>query len=260
MKGEEVSQAIISGCIPEGSPSEWGGNCGRLFGVAAGLDRLSVRSLHGARTMWPDQPETRELLDRARRGEAAAVDRLLDRHRAALRRLVQLRLDAGIRRRVDASDVVQEALLDASRRLDQYLQNPVLPFHLWLRHIALDRVADAHRRHRQAQRRSVDRERPLRLVRLPEGSSVDLAAALADPELTPASAALQHELERRFEAALGQMAEGDRDIILMRHFEHLSNQDVAGLLGLSEAAAAMRYLRALKRLRGLLLPESQDAE
>src|SRR3954468_19108733 len=177
--------------------------------------------------MWPEQPETQELLDQVRRGEAAAVDRLLDKHRPALRRLVGLRLDARLSRRVDASDVVQDALLDASRRLDQYLQHPAMPFHLWLRHIAMDRVADAHRRHRQAQRRSVDREQPVR-ANLPDASSLDLAEALIDPELTPASAALRHELEKRFDVALGQLAGADREVILLRHFEGLSNQDVAG--------------------------------
>src|SRR5262245_30387629 len=111
--------------------------------------------------MWPEPTDTQELLTRAKGGEAAAVDQLLAKHREPLRRMISLRLDAAIARRVDASDVVQDVLLEASRRLDDYLKNPAMPFHLWLRHIAKDRMIDAHRRHRQAQRRSLDREQAL---------------------------------------------------------------------------------------------------
>src|SRR3954453_16289262 len=102
--------------------------------------------------MWPDATTTQELLDRARQGAAEAVDRLLDRHREPVRRMIALRLDPDIVQRVDASDVVQEVLLEASRRLQDYLKNPALPFHVWLRQIAKDRLIDAHRRHQAAKR------------------------------------------------------------------------------------------------------------
>jgi RNA polymerase sigma-70 factor (ECF subfamily) len=204
--------------------------------------------------MAPNSPETQELLDQARRGETAAVERLLASHRDGLRRMIDRRLDPALARRVDASDIVQDVLLEASRRLNDYLHNPAMPFPLWLRHIARDRIIDAHRRHRQAQRRSLDREQPILLAAFADRSSIDLAAQLLDPEATPASAAIRHELERRLEAAVASLDEDDREIILMRHFEQLSNQDVAAVLGLSEAAASMRYLRALRRLRALLAP------
>src|SRR5690606_14440060 len=84
------------------------------------------------RRMWPDAETTQELVGQARQGNADAAGRLLDRHRESLRRLVEMRLDRRIRRRVDASDVVQEVLVEANRRLARYLENPVLPFHLWL--------------------------------------------------------------------------------------------------------------------------------
>src|SRR5436305_15082314 len=107
--------------------------------------------------MWPDARRTQDLLNQAG-SDPAAVDRLLAGHREPLRRAVELRLDPALARRVDASDIVQDVLLEANRRLREYLHNPVMPFHLWLRHLAKDRLIDAHRFHRKAQRRSLDRE------------------------------------------------------------------------------------------------------
>lgn len=205
-------------------------------------------------SMQPNSPETDELLARVRRGETAAVDPLLAAHRASLRRMINLRLDPALARRVDASDIVQDVLLEASRRLADYVRNPSLPFHIWLRHIARDHMIDAHRRHRQAQRRSLDRERPIVPAAFADRSSIELAAQFFDREATPASAAIRNELERRLRTALASLGDDDRDLILMRHFEQLSNQDVAAMLGLSEAAASMRYLRALRRLRAILAP------
>ena len=179
-------------------------------------------------------------------------NRLMDRHRDAVRRMVQLRLDHAVARRVDASDVVQDVMLEASQRLSDYLKNPGMPFHLWLRQLALDRIIDMHRRHRGAQRRSVDREQNFSGVGNDEQSAADLAALLRDAELTPAAAALRKELQARFVTALQQMDEGDREIIVMRHFEHLGNSEAAEALGLSAPAAGMRYLRAIRRLRELL--------
>lgn len=206
--------------------------------------------------MWPVSPETQELLLKAGNGEAAAVDQLLDRHREPVRRMIGMRLDPALGKRVDASDIVQEVLLEASRRLSDYLKKPDMPFHLWLRHIAKDHVIDAHRRHRLAQRRSVDREQSMRP--LADHSSLQLAAELIDRELTPATAALRRELQDRFQSVLETMDDEDRELIFMRHFEQLSNQEVATALGLSEAAASMRHLRALRKLRGLLLSDQES--
>ncbi len=202
--------------------------------------------------MWPDREDTRELIVGAHGGEETAVERLLDRHREALHRLVSMRLDRAVARRVDASDVVQEVLIEAHRRLGDYLDRTDMPFHLWLRRIALDRVIDAHRRHRVAQRRSVDRERALASPAFDDRSSVDLLHHLADQQLTPAAAAIRHELANRFQAALEQLGDGDREVLIMRHFEGLSNQEVAVALELSEPAAGMRHLRALRRLRTVI--------
>jgi RNA polymerase sigma-70 factor, ECF subfamily len=207
--------------------------------------------------VWPDPPQTQKLLDQAQNGEAEAVEQLLSTHRDPLRRMIGLRLDPALAARVDASDIVQDVLLEAHRRLSDYLRNPVMPFHLWLRHIAKDHVIDAHRRHRLAQRRSLDREQPLLPAVLADHSSFELAGQLLDGEPTPASAAIQRELQKRLDSAIAALDEDDREVILMRHAEQLSNQEVAAALELSEAAASMRYLRAVRRLREALLPGGQ---
>ncbi len=202
--------------------------------------------------MWPQSDETVQLLSGARSGDPGAVNQLMNRHRTALKRLVRLRMDRALARRVDASDVVQDVMFEASRRLDDYLRDPRIPFHLWLRQLTRDRIVDMHRRHRAAQRRSVDREEHSGAGGDGDRSSPDLAARLADHELTPAAANMRRELQERFLEAIEQLSEDDRDIILMRHFEGLGNSDVATALGLSPAAAGMRYLRALRRLREIL--------
>jgi RNA polymerase sigma-70 factor (ECF subfamily) len=192
------------------------------------------------------------LLDKARRGDGDAVNGLLERHRAAIRRMIDRRMDRAVQRRVDASDIVQDVLVEANRRLGDYLANPTMPFQLWLRHMARDRLIDAHRRHRVAATRSVDREVPLVVPDSGDQSQADLGGQIADRDLTPAAAATWHELERRFATAVDMLEESDRQIVLLRHFEHLSTAEAAAALGLSKPAAGMRYLRAMRRLRGLL--------
>src|SRR3954451_4932849 len=151
--------------------------------------------------MGSNTPETQQLLEQAKQGDAGAIERLLTAHREPLRRMIDLRLDPALAARVDASDIVQDVLLEAHRRLSDYLRNPTMPFPLWLRHIAKDHMIDAHRRHRQAQRRSLDREQPL-AARLPAESSVELAGQLLVGGPTPATEAIRHELQGRLERAL----------------------------------------------------------
>ena len=190
--------------------------------------------------MWPDTSQTQVLLTAARAGDAAARNQLLERHREALRRMIAMRMDPMISRRVDASDIVQDVLVEADRRLADYLEKARMPFHLWLRHLARDRVIDAHRMHRGAARRSPDREQSLDRPATADHSALDLAAFIRDRELTPAAAATHHELEQRFQAAIELLDENDREVILMRHFEQLTNGEVAQALDLSDAAAGMR--------------------
>jgi len=198
--------------------------------------------------MWPNQDETIELLDGAQKGDRAAVDRLLDRHRDSLHRMVECRLNQGVARRVDASDIVQEALLTASRRLADYLQNPGMPFHGWLRQLARDRLADVYRRE-LADKRNIAREQPGAPT---ERSSLNPLANISDDQLTPATTLLRKEFAQRFQQAVDQLDDDAREIVLMRHAEQLTNSQAAEILGLSEPAAGMRYLRALRQLKSIL--------
>ena len=210
--------------------------------------------------MWPDAEKTQELILGAQGGDADAVNRLLERHRESVRRMIDLRMDRKLRQRVDASDIVQDVLIDANRRLPDYLNQPAMPFHLWLRQMAQDRLIDAHRRHRVAAKRSVDREQPLAARANLDRDTIELAAQLCDPERTPAAEAAWNELQEQFSAAIEQLDEQDREVVLMRHFEKLSNSEVAESLGLSPPAASMRYLRAVRRLRAMLNDEDSLAE
>lgn len=208
--------------------------------------------------MWPEQQQTEELLVQAKEGDQSAVNQLMERHRDALRHLVRMRLDQKIQRRIDVSDVVQDVLVEANRRLATYMENPVLSFRLWLRQIARDRIIDAHRRHRVSAKRSVDREQAMASPRGYDQSSIHLASLLGDNKLTPAANALQQEMARKVEAAITQLDERDCEIIVMRHYEHLTNQEIAQALELTEPAASMRYLRAIRRLKSILQDENRD--
>ena len=192
--------------------------------------------------MWPNRDQTDRLLDDARREVPGAVDNLLKEFRGPLRRVIDARLDPAIARRVDASDIVQDVLLEANQRLTDYLKSPDMPFHLWLRHLAQDRIIDTHRRHRLAQRRSVDREQPIVPPAWADEESASLVAEMVDTERTPTSEAIRHELQRRLATAVLELSPDDQEVIHMRHQEGLSNQEVAQVLGLTEAAASMRVL------------------
>lgn len=194
--------------------------------------------------MWPEQEMTIELLEKARHGNAEAVNQLMDRHRAILVRMIQSRLHQGMARRVDASDIVQDALIEAHRRLTDFLNQSEIPFHAWLRQLAKDRLADTYRR-QLAGKRSISRDQSL-----PGRSvSMNLNDLFPDQQLTPAAQLIQQEFEVQFHEILELMNDETREILLMRHSEQLSNQQAAEVLGISEAAAGMRYLRALRQLK-----------
>jgi RNA polymerase sigma-70 factor (ECF subfamily) len=179
--------------------------------------------------------------------------RLLERHRARLRKLVALRLDPRLQGRVDPSDVIQEACLDAARRMPEYEREPErMPFYLWLRFLVGQRILELHRRHLGAQARDVGREVSLYRGPMPEASSAAIAAQLIGRLTSPSQAAIRAERKLRLQEALNQMDPIDREVLVLRHYEQLSNNEVALVLGLDKFAASKRYARALIRLKDLL--------
>jgi RNA polymerase sigma-70 factor (ECF subfamily) len=203
--------------------------------------------------MSDESDELRQLLRRAGEADGAALGALFDRHRDRLRRMVQVRMDRRLQGRLDASDVLQEAYLEASRCLADYLRNPAMPFFLWLRVLTGRKLLALHRHHLGTHMRAAGREVSLHRGAMPEASSASLAAQLLGRQATPSQEVLRAELQLRIEGALNGMEDLDREILALRHFEHLSNAEAAEVLGISQAAASNRFIRALKRLRALLL-------
>jgi RNA polymerase sigma-70 factor (ECF subfamily) len=195
---------------------------------------------------------TSRLLHEAAAGDPRAWEALLTRHRERLRRMVALRLDPRLQGRIDPSDVLQESYLEASTRLAEYLRNPAQPFYLWLRFLTGMRLAKMHRHHLGTQMRAAGREVALHRGGLPQTSSAALAAQLLGRDTAPSAAAVRAELKVRLQEVLNNMEPMDREILALRHFEQLSTAEAAQVLGIKEAAAGKRYIRALERLRDLL--------
>ena len=195
-----------------------------------------------------DSAETQNLLNQLRSGDAEALDRLFAKHQEYLRRVVELRLDRKLRTRVDPSDVVQETHLEVAGRIDDYLRRRPMSFRLWLRKTAHERLLMLHRRHVDAQQRALGRE-----VSLPDRSSIALAQQLLAGGPSPSQQARRRETAGKVREAVEHLPEADREIILMRNFEELTNQEVAELLQIDSAAASKRYGRALLRLRNVLV-------
>jgi RNA polymerase sigma-70 factor (ECF subfamily) len=192
------------------------------------------------------------LLDRAAAGDPEGWRALLDRDRDRLRRMVALRMDRRLQGRIDPSDVIQDAHVEAMARLPEYLRESNLPFFLWLRLIVGQRLNILHRRHLGAQARDVGREVRLYQGALPEATSAALVARLLGHLTRPSEAAVRAERKIRIQTALNAMDQLDREILALRHFEQLSNGEAAQALGLSKSTASKRYLRALQRLKEIL--------
>jgi RNA polymerase sigma-70 factor (ECF subfamily) len=199
----------------------------------------------------PTAPDTDQLLDRANHGDGTARQQLLTRHRQRLRKMIALRLDRRLAARVDPSDVVQEALAEADRKLADYLRDRPLPFYPWLRQIAAERLAKLHHRHLHAGKRNARREEP-GVLNLPDESALQLAGRLISPESSPSKQLLRRELRQRVQDALARLAERDRDVLVLRYLEQLSTKQTAEVLGITDGAVKTRHLRALERLRALL--------
>jgi RNA polymerase sigma-70 factor (ECF subfamily) len=192
------------------------------------------------------------LLERAAAGDRVAADDLFSRYRKRLKRMIRLRLSRQLAGRIDDSDILQEAYLEAGKRLADYLRDRPLPFFLWLRHIAGQKLIDAHRRHLGAQKRDAACELSLHRGPMPAASSASLAAQLLGRLTSPSQAVIKAEARLRVQEALNEMDPVDREVLALRHFEQLSNAETAEALDLNESTASSRYLRALKRLKEAL--------
>jgi RNA polymerase sigma-70 factor (ECF subfamily) len=166
--------------------------------------------------------------------------------------MVALRLDRRLQGRVDPSDVIQEALIDAARRLPDYARNPSMPFFLWLRFLTGQRLLEQHRRHLGTKARNAGREIALYEGAFPETTTAHLAAHLLGRMTSPSRAAIRIEQKIRLQEALDLLEPIDREILVLRHFEQLTNAETAQLLGLDKSAASKRYSRALVRLKDVL--------
>lgn len=192
------------------------------------------------------------LLAQARSGDQAAMAELFDRYRKRLRQMVRLRLDRRLQGRVDPSDVLQDAYLEASQRLSAYGEKEDLPFFLWLRLVVGQKLTDLHRHHLGVQMRDANRDVSIYHGGMPEATSFAIAAQLLGRMSTPSRAAMRAEAKLEIQEALNCMDTIDREVLTLRHFEMLTNAETAQVLELSPAAASNRYVRALKRMKQIL--------
>jgi RNA polymerase sigma-70 factor (ECF subfamily) len=203
--------------------------------------------------MAEPRDDTNVLLNRALAGDETALAALFNGYREPLRRMVRLRLDRRLSGRVDSSDVIQEAYLDVRKRLSEYARDPTaMPFHLWLRLIAGQKLTDVHRYHLGTQMRDAGQEVSLHRGPFPQASSISLAAQLLGRMTSASKAAIRAEHKLIVQEALNGMDPIDREVLTLRHFEHLSNEETALVLGLTKSAASNRYIRALRRLKEIL--------
>jgi RNA polymerase sigma-70 factor (ECF subfamily) len=200
-----------------------------------------------------DQPlDTEALLARAAAGDGAAWGALVTAHQQRLERMVAFRMDARLRGRVDAADIVQDAFAEASDHRQDYFRAPGVPLFLWLRGVVCNKLREAHRHHLGTRMRDVKRDLPLDAPRRPDDTSAALCAHLTAGLTRPSVAAARGEVRTRVAEALAEMDPTDREVLALRHFEQLSNEEAAQILGIQERAAAKRYLRALGRLKEIL--------
>lgn len=188
-----------------------------------------------------------ELLIRAEAGEPKAIDELLRLHRNSILRMVSVRLHPRVRSRVDESDIVQEVLLDAAQRVQEFFTECSMPFSNWLRYIAELKIKQCHRFHLDTHKRSAKNEHQFG----DENDSMSgiMASQIVAAGTEPGGVAERNELMQKVTQVLDELNPIDREIICMRHFEHMENADVATVLNLDPSTSSSRYLRALARLK-----------
>ncbi len=192
------------------------------------------------------------MLQRGLAGDQQALSKLWDHYRERLRRLVRLRMDRRMQGRVDASDVLQEAFVDFAARASEYVDDPSMPFYLWLRYLTGQRLQLLHRHHLGTMLRDAGREVSIHRGAMPQATSVSLAAQLLGRFTSVTQAVQRAEMQILLQDAINSMDEIDREILALRHFEELSNEETAEVLGIKRSTASSRHLRAIKRLKQLL--------
>ena len=203
--------------------------------------------------MLEEQEDPQEFLERLNKNPEGVLADEYDRYRDRLWRIVNFRLDQRLLGRVDADDILQEAYLDAATRIEHYLNDPATTFFIWLRTIVGQTLIDVHRRHLGAQKRDVRREVKQKRRVFSASTSFQIADVLLGDLTSPSQAALKEELARQLHEALESMNEIDREILVLRHFEELSNLEASEVLEIEPKTASMRYFRALTRLRSILV-------
>lgn len=198
------------------------------------------------------EPESAEEIEKLKEGGQEMLASRFALYESRLERMITFRMDQRLFGRVDSADVLQESFLEVSRRLDSFLEKPEVPFFIWLRQITSQVLIDVHRRHLGAKKRDVNQEVPLRSGGYANTTSLTLARHLVGNLTSPSQAAMRDEVLDEVRAALDSLDEVDREVLALRHFEELSNNEVAVVLGLQKAAASNRYIRALKRLKSVL--------
>ncbi len=196
-----------------------------------------------------DSVETEVLVSRAAEGDSGALAELMGRYSDRLKRMVQLRMDHRLQGRTGASDVVQEALIEAARRLSDYQRNPPMGFFLWLRALTAERLLNAHRAHLGTQKRDVSRDVSLYRRAMPAAHSVSLARQLMGDFTSPTQAIQRAETQLLVQEVLNRMNPIDREILVLKYFEQLTTSEVASELGIKRSTAGKRYIAALKRLK-----------
>jgi RNA polymerase sigma-70 factor (ECF subfamily) len=198
------------------------------------------------------EERTAALLGRLRARDGEALGELFELHRERLWRMLYVRLDRRVSSRVSPDDVLQEAFLDVARRIGEYLADPAVPFYVWLRFLTVQRMQMVQRLHLGAQIRDVTQEVALVGSGVALASTESMAGQLVSHLTSPSQAAIRHELQARLRQALDEMDPLDREVLALRHFEELGNNEVAEVLGISKDAASKRHVRALVRLREIL--------
>ncbi len=202
----------------------------------------------------PENPERsgEALLDRAIGGNRDALDQLLAAHRSRLHRMISLRMDRHLQGRLDASDVIQDAFVEAFQRFPEYVKTPKTSFFLWLRFLTRQKLITLYRHHVGTHARDARKEIAIEASRGSMATSEGLAAQLLASETSPSRAAVREEVKAEVQTALSGLDPLDREVLALRHFEHLSNAEVAEELDITTAAASKRYIRAAKRLKDVL--------